>query len=47
MGLFPTFDNLQDVINMATSMKSPTPNNVLAILRIYHNTLLKALEKQQ
>ena len=46
MGLFPTFDNLQDVINMATSMKSPTPNNVLAILRIYHNTLLRVMDKE-
>lgn len=46
MGLFPTFDNLQDVIDMATSMKSPTPNNVLAILHIYHNTLLRVMGKE-
>jgi hypothetical protein len=42
MGVYPTLDNLQDVIDLAHSMLPiAKPNEMTAILFTYHNTLLR------
>lgn len=46
MGVFPTMDSVQEVIDMAESKLPITDKNSLqAILAIYHNTLLKAVKE--
>lgn len=46
MGLFPTFDSLQAVVSYADSrLPLAHKNEVYGLLMVYHNTLLKQLEK--
>lgn len=45
MGLFPTADSLQSVIDMGYSQLPITEQNaLLCLLMCYHNTLLKELQ---
>lgn len=47
MGLFSTFDSLQEVHTYADSLIPLTHRNAVhALLGIYHNTLLKVLAEQ-
>lgn len=47
MGLFPTLDNIQSVVDMAMSqLPIMTPNALRGVLMTYHNTLLKQLQKE-
>ena len=46
MGLFPTFDSLQAVVSYADSrLPLAHKNEIYSLLMIYHNSLLKTLEK--
>jgi hypothetical protein len=48
MGLFPTLNSLQSVIDLALSqLPLQTPNSIVSLLMIYHNTLLKELQDEQ
>ena len=43
--LFPTMDSLQEVVNMASTHIPVTHRNqLISILGVYHNTLLKQLK---
>lgn len=45
MGLFPTLDNCQSVVDLALSqLPINTPNAIVGLLMTYHNTLLKELK---
>jgi hypothetical protein len=46
MSLYPTMNSLQEVVNLATS-RIPVvhQNEMISILMVYQNTLLKQLEK--
>lgn len=45
MGLFPTMNNLDDVVAMAMSkLPITTPNELMTILMVYQNTLIKQIE---
>lgn len=45
MGLFPTMNNLNEVVALANSKLPITdPNELQTLLFTYHNTLLKELE---
>lgn len=45
MGLFPTLDSLQQVVDLAHSqLPLECKNQVTAILATYHNTLLKQVQ---
>lgn len=45
MGLFPTMSSLQQVIDLANSqLPVQTPNEMLGLLMIYHNSLLYQVE---
>lgn len=46
MALYPTLDSLDSVVMMATSQVPKTTNEIVAMLMIYHNTLLKMMEKE-
>lgn len=46
MALYPTFDSLDSVVSMATSQIPRTPNEMITILMVYHNTMLKIMEKE-
>ena len=44
MGLFPTLDSLQSVVDLGLSqLPVMTPNALLGLLMSYHNTLLKVI----
>lgn len=44
MPLFPTLDSLQEVVDLAESrVPIATKNDMLALLMIYHNTMLRVL----
>jgi hypothetical protein len=44
MGLFPSMDSLQQVIDMANSqLPIATPNAIFTLLMVYHNTLLSQI----
>lgn len=46
MGVYPTLDKLQDVIDLAQSMLPiAKPNDMAAILYTYHNTLLRVQDE--
>lgn len=45
MGVYPTCDSLQEVIDLAEShLPITSKNGLLAILGCYHNTLLRQVE---
>lgn len=42
MGLFPTMDNLESVLELGLSqLPITTPNQLVCLLMTYHNTLMK------
>lgn len=46
MGLFPTLDNLNSVVDLGLSqLPINTPNALVSLLMVYHNTLLRQLEQ--
>lgn len=46
MGLYPTLDNLDAVVDMALSQHPiESRNQLFAMLMIYHNTMLKVMGK--
>lgn len=46
--LFPVFDNLNAVVDLAISqLPIMTPNALVSILGLYHNTLIKQLSETQ
>lgn len=47
MGIFPTMDNLQDVVDYAqTKVPVESKNEITGILMTYHNTLLKVITNE-
>ena len=47
MGLFPTMDSLQDVVDFAhTKVPVASSNEMTGILMTYHNTLLKVIDRE-
>ncbi len=47
MALFPTYNNLQEVVEVVMAAKNPSSNMMYAFLMAYHNTLLKVLKEHQ
>ena len=48
MGIFPTMDNLQDVVDYAhTKVPVGSNNEITGILMTYHNTLLKVIDREK
>lgn len=48
MGLFPTAESLQDVVDLGRSkLPITTENDLISLLMTYHNTLLKVAEGQK
>lgn len=48
MALFPTMGSLKEVMDFAESkLPITTKNELSALLKTYHNTLLKVLKDQQ
>ena len=46
MGVFPTLESLQGVIDLSEAcLPLTTKNEVYALLMVYHNTLLKSISK--
>lgn len=46
MGLFPTLNNLNSVVDLGLSqLPINTPNALVSLLMVYHNTLLRQLEQ--
>jgi hypothetical protein len=47
LGLFPTMDSLDSVLDMALSqMPIMSPNQLVTVLMTYHNTLLKVQKEE-
>lgn len=48
MGLFPTMESCQSVIDMAISqLPVNSPNAIVGLLMTYHNTLLQEIKREQ
>lgn len=46
MGLFPVLDTLESVIDLGISqLPIQSPNQLVVIMMIYHNSLLKSMEE--
>lgn len=48
LGLFPTMDSLESVVDMGLAqLPINTPNQLVGILMAYHNTMLKVQRDQK
>ncbi len=48
LGLFPVMDSLESVIDLGLSqLPITTPNELMAVLMTYHNTLIKVQHEQK
>ncbi len=48
LGMYPVLDNLESVVEMGNSqLPVETPNQLMAILMVYHNTMVKIMEEEK